>query len=135
MSAMVLRTSSVLILESATALVETARLTASWGEGRRRRAGERSVVSTEKEDPDGRFTAAEGKEIVLGRGVIALGAGIMRVNVRESPGTCTAKVPTNAVEFDGFAPSRRSLRGGLRGTRSAARGPKYRGKTDAGRKP
>ena len=51
--------------------------------------GARSIVSTGG-------SVREGKEMFRPRRDHALGAGIRRADARESPGTCTAKVPTNS---------------------------------------
>ena len=94
LSAMVLRTSSVLILESATALVETARLTANCECGDAM-VGRWAIGQREDGDLFRWWFGREGKEMFRPRRDHALVAGIRGANGIPSPGIITAKVPAN----------------------------------------
>ena len=121
LSAMVLRTSSVLILESATALVETARLTANCECGDAM-VGRWAIGQREDGDLFGWWFGREGKEMFRPRRDHALVAGIRvpRTGLHRpesSPRRSRRNIP---VEFGAFTPSRRAVRP-VRGARSAAR--------------
>jgi hypothetical protein len=119
LSAMVLRTSSVLILESATALVETARLTANCECGDAM-VGRWAIGQREDGDLFGWWFGREGKEMFRPRRDHALVAGIHRANGIPSPGIITAKVPAkhsrrvrrvHTLAARGTARSRSAFRG------------------------
>ena len=119
LSAMVLRTSSVLILESATALVETARLTANCECGDAM-VGRWAIGQREDGDLFRWWFGREGKEMFRPRRDHALVAGIRDANGIPSPGIITAKVPAkhsrrvrrvHTLAARGTARSRRAFRG------------------------
>ena len=119
LSAMVLRTSSVLILESATALVETARLTANCECGDAM-VGRWAIGQREDGDLFRWWFGREGKEMFRPRRDHALVAGIRGANGIPSPGIITAKVPAkhsrrvrrvHTLAARGTARSRSAFRG------------------------
>ena len=120
LSAMVLRTSSVLILESATALVETARLTANCECGDAM-GGRWAIGQRGDGDLFRWWFGARGKRC-FDRGVITRSwrASAARTGFHRpesSPRRSRRNIP---VEFGAFTPSRRAVRP-VRGARSAAR--------------